>query len=174
MTTCETVAFESQGLTLRGKVHRPDGTGPFPAVALTHGYAFVVDFFEHHDYPAYLADQGFLTLAYDHPHTGRSDGLPRQELDPIAQQRGYCDAITYLSSRADVAAERIGIWGTSYSGGHVLAVAAADPRVRCVVAQTPTIDGRRNLQRRLSVEQLADQHRAWAQDRLNRVSMARL
>ena len=168
MTTCDAVEFESEGLTLRGKLYRPEGTGPFPAVVLTHGYAFVVDFFLQHNYPEHFAGQGFLALVYDHPHTGHSDGFPRQELDPISQQRAYSDAITFLTLRDDVDPERIGIWGTSYSGGHVLAVASVDPRVRAVVAQTPTIDGRRNLEHRLSAEQLAEQKRAWAVDRIDR------
>lgn len=162
------IEFESQGLILRGLIYRPDGPGPFPAIVLTHGYAFVLQFFEHHNYPAFFADTGFITLVYDHPNTGLSDGSPRQELDPIAQQRGYSDAITLLSARPDVDPDRIGIWGTSYSGGHVLAVGAADPRVACVVAQTPTISGRRNLHQRLTASQLKEQKRAWAEDRAGR------
>jgi fermentation-respiration switch protein FrsA (DUF1100 family) len=168
VTTRESIEFDSGGVTLRGELRRPEGAGPFPAIILTHGLAFVIAFFEHHNFPRLFAEQGFVTLAYDHPNTGLSDGLPRQELDPVAQQRAYSDAITYLVTRNDVDPDRIGIWGTSYSGGHVLAVAAADPRVRCVVAQTPTIDGRRNLQHRLSPTQLAEQQQAWSQDRVDR------
>jgi hypothetical protein len=37
--------------------------------------------------------------------------------------RDYRDAITYAETLADLDRERIGIWGTSYSGGHVLVVA---------------------------------------------------
>jgi hypothetical protein len=91
---------------------------------------------------------GIAVLLYDHANTGTSDGLPRQELDPELQQRGYEDAITYLCGRPEVDATRIGIWGTSYSGGHVLAVAARDRRVQCVVSQAMTISGHRNLLRR--------------------------
>jgi hypothetical protein len=35
------------------------------------------------------------------------------------------------------------LWGTSLSGGHVIAVAADDPRIAAVVAQVPLIDARR-------------------------------
>lgn len=169
MTVSRTpVHFESGGLTLRGTLYRPAGAGPFAAVVLTHGFAFVAQFFQHHDYPARLADEGFVTLVYDHPHTGRSDGSPRQELDPIAQQRAYSDAVTFLTTVDGVDPNRIGVWGTSYSGGHVLAVAANDRRIACVVSQTPTINGRRNLERRLTVDQLHSQRQAWAADRLAR------
>lgn len=166
--TRESISFQSQGLTLRGLLYYPGGPGPFPAIVLTHGYAFVLRFFEHHNYPAFFAEEGFVTLVYDHPNTGLSDGSPRQELDPVAQQRAYSDAVTFLSARPDVDPSRIGIWGTSYSGGHVLAVGAADPRIACVVAQTPTISGRRNLYRRLTAPQLEVQQRAWAEDRARR------
>jgi fermentation-respiration switch protein FrsA (DUF1100 family) len=36
-----------------------------------------------------------------------------------------------------VAAESIGIWGTSNSGGHVIVLAAEDLPIRCAVAQVP-------------------------------------
>jgi acetyl esterase/lipase len=51
--------------------------------------------------------------------------------------RGYRDAITYASTLDGIAPDRIGIWGTSLSGGHVLVVAAVDWRVRAVVSQVP-------------------------------------
>jgi Metallo-beta-lactamase superfamily/Acetyl xylan esterase (AXE1) len=41
----------------------------------------------------------------------------------------------------EVDADRIGVWGTSYAGGHVLVLAATDRRIRAVVAQVPTISG---------------------------------
>ncbi|GAA1845287.1 alpha/beta hydrolase [Pseudonocardia ailaonensis] len=131
----------------------------------THGFAFVERTFALHDYPGAFADAGFVSLSYDHPCTGESDGLPRQELDPVAQQRGYSDAITYLLSLGVVDPSRIGIWGTSYSGGHVLAVAADDRRVSCVVSQAQTISGRRNLTGRLAQDDLAAMRARWAEDR---------
>jgi uncharacterized protein len=59
--------------------------------------------------------------------------------------RDYRTAIPYATSRAEVDAERIGIWGSSYSGGHVLAVAAIDRRVKCVVSQVPVVSGHANF-----------------------------
>lgn len=159
------VEFGSGGLTLRGTLRVPAGDGPFGAVVSTHGFAFVERIFGLHDYPAAFADAGFVSLSYDHPCCGASDGLPRQELDPVAQQRGYSDAITYLSSLDVVDPARIGIWGTSYSGGHVLAVAAEDRRVSCVVSQAQTISGRRNLRARLSQNDFAAMQERWVADR---------
>ena len=37
--------------------------------------------------------------------------------------------------------ERIVVWGTSFSGGHVVEAAVADGRVAAAIAQTPAMDG---------------------------------
>ena len=162
------VEFESEGLTMRAWLYLPDGPGPHPAIAAGHGFTGVKEGFIHHDYPGVFAAAGFAVLAFDYPNSGASDGLPRGELDPIAQQREYRDAITYLIDRDDIDAERIGVWGTSYGGGHVLTVAAIDRRIKCVVSQVPTISGSRNNVRRNTPEGLREKRRQWDEDRLNR------
>jgi uncharacterized protein len=164
----EDVEFKSEGYTLRGWLYFPAGHGPHPAIVCAHGFTGVKDGFLHHDYPGVFARAGFMVLAFDYPSSGTSDGPLRGELDPIAQQRGYRDAISLLISRPDVDATRIGIWGTSYGGGHVLTVAAYDRRVRCLVSQVPTISGYQNTVRRHTPEGLLEKRRQWAEDRLNR------
>ena len=62
------------------------------------------------------------------------------------------DAITYVGSLAEVDADRIGLWGTSFSGGHSLVVAATDRRVKCVVSVVPTISGHENTIRALTTD----------------------
>jgi fermentation-respiration switch protein FrsA (DUF1100 family) len=91
---------------------------------------------------------GLAALVYDHRNFGDSDGEPRQEIDPVAQVRDYRHAISYAQTLAPIDPERIGVWGSSYSGGHALVLGAIDRRVRCVVAQVPTISGSANAQRR--------------------------
>jgi fermentation-respiration switch protein FrsA (DUF1100 family) len=164
----ENVEFVSEGVVLRAWLYVPDGDGPFPAVAYGHGFTGVKEGFLHHDYPGVCAAAGFLGLAFDYPNSGESEGHLRGELDPIAQQRAYRDAVTYLLTRPDVDPGRIGLWGTSYGGGHVLTVAAVDRRVRAVVSQVPTISGSRNHLRRHTPAQLREKRRAFDDDRLNR------
>ena len=79
------------------------------------------------------------------PQLRDSDGSPRQELDPLAQSGVTAMPSPFLSQVPDVDPDAIGIWGTSYSGGVVLGVAAVDGRVKCVVSQVPTISGGRAL-----------------------------
>ena len=92
-----------------------------------------------------FADAGLAALVYDNRNFGASDGEPRQEIDPWAQVRDYRTAITYATTRPEVDSERIGIWGSSYSGGHVLVVGAIDRRVKCVVSQVPIVSGHVNF-----------------------------
>jgi fermentation-respiration switch protein FrsA (DUF1100 family) len=160
------VAFPSEGRTLRGWMVIPDGEGPFPGVVMSSGFAGVKEGFLGNPYHRVVADAGVAVVLYDHGNTGESDGLPRQELDPVLQQRGYQDAITFLAGRDEIDTERIGIWGTSYSGGHVLAVASHDRRVKAVVSQAMTISGHRNLLRRHTRAGYAALQRAWADERL--------
>ena len=98
-------------------------------------------------YAEYFARGGFAVLAYDNINFGASGGEPRQEVDPLLQRRGYRDAITYAGLRPEIDKTRIGIFGTSFSGGHVLEVAAHDRRVKCVVSQIPAISGFKAFQR---------------------------
>jgi cephalosporin-C deacetylase-like acetyl esterase len=51
------------------------------------------------------------------------------------------DAITYAQSHKEVNPEKVGIWGISYSGGHVLWVGAVDKRVKAVVTQLAMMNG---------------------------------
>jgi dienelactone hydrolase len=162
----EDVAFTSEGTTLRGWLFMPQSAEPLPAVVMSSGFAGVKEGFLGDPYHQVLARAGIAVLLYDHANTGESDGEPRQELDPVRQQRGYRDAITFLAAHPGIDADRIGIWGTSYSGGHVLAVAAHDRRVRAVVSQAMTISGHDNLRRRHSPAAYAELRRGWADERL--------
>lgn len=80
---------------------------------------------------------GLAVLVYDHRGFGTSDGEPRQVINPWGQARDYRYAIGWMAARPEVDRERIGIWGSSYSGGAVLVLGAIDERVRAVVASVP-------------------------------------
>lgn len=134
------VEFPSCGALLRGSLLLPKAERRLPAIAMAPGMSGVKEG-SIMKYAEFFARGGFAVLAYDNINFGDSGGEPRQEVDPALQRRGYRDAITCLSLRPDVDADRIGIFGTSYSGGHVLEVAAHDRRVKCVVSQIPAISG---------------------------------
>jgi hypothetical protein len=80
-------------------------------------------------------------LVYDNRCFGTSDGMPRFEIIPSLQMSDIQDAITFAQSLPEVDPEKIAIWGSSYSGAHVLQVAAFDRRVKAVLAQAPMVSG---------------------------------
>ncbi len=132
--------------TLRGTVYVPDGVaGPVPAVVASHGMADVASRLD--IVAGMMADAGFGVLVYDHRNFGRSDGPEPQEVDPAAQVRDMQMAITVAQTVSGFDPERIGLWGTSFSGAHVLALAAQDRRAKAVVAQVPWLSGSANLER---------------------------
>lgn len=160
------------GVTLRGWHYVPDtGRGPFPTIVMAHGFSATKELFLDHYAEAYCA-AGMAVLCYDHRNLGASDGEPRQEIDPWAQINGYRDAITFAETLPETDAARIGVFGSSYSGGHVLVVAALDRRVRCVVAQVPLVDGPRNGQRLIPAHAMAGLRAMFDDDRRARYAGA--
>ena len=144
------IAFDAEGVVLRGWFYRAASAAP--TVVMAHGFSGVK---EHYlgEFAETFAAAGLNVLVFDHRNCGASDGAPRGELDPWAQVRDYRHAITFAQSLPEVDGARIGIWGTSYSGGHVLVVGAIDRRVKCVVAQVPHISGSESGRRRVRADQ---------------------
>jgi fermentation-respiration switch protein FrsA (DUF1100 family) len=146
-TVREDIEFSADGVTLRGWLYSPDGaSGRAPTVVMAHGFSAVKEMYLDRFAEAFAA-AGLAGLVFDNRNFGASDGEPRQEIDPWAQVRDYRTAITYAGTRSEVDSDRIGIWGSSYSGGHVLVVGAIDRRVKCVVAQVPLVSGHENFRR---------------------------
>jgi uncharacterized protein len=133
------VRCESVHLTGEGDAFAGDD-GSRPCVVLAHGFAGTVDS-GLMPYAEGFAAAGLDALAFDYRHFGESDGEPRQLLSVRRQLADYAAAIAYARAREGVDPDRIVLWGSSYSGGHVVAVAAADGRVAAVISQVPAMDG---------------------------------
>jgi len=141
-----TVAFDSGGVRCAG-VHLQGVGDAFagddglrPCVVLAHGFAGTVDS-GLMPYAEGFAAAGLDAFAFDYRNFGASGGEPRQVLSIAGQLQDYAAAIACARTLDGVDPQRIVVWGTSYSGGHVVAVAAADGRVAAVIAQTPAMDG---------------------------------
>jgi uncharacterized protein len=142
---------ENPAEMIRADLYTPDeGDGPWPVVVMGGGWCYVKELIMP-EYAKYFEAVGCAVLIFDYRHLGASDGEPRQHLDPwkqISDYRSAIDAITYLEEfHQYVDPERIGIWGISYAGGHVLAVGALDWRVKAIVSQIPVIEGWYNSMR---------------------------
>ncbi len=168
MTMRRDIEFDAEGLTLRGWLYLPENIStPVPAIVMALGFSCVKEMFLD-KYADIFADAGFGVLVYDNRNFGDSDGQPRQEVDPWGQIRDYRHAITYASSLPEVDENRIGIWGTSYTGGHVLIVGAIDKRVRCVVSQVPVVSGYGNTHQAIAEDRLPEVLDRFAADRQDR------
>ena len=162
------IEFDAEGVTLRGWFYPADGPGASAAtVVLAHGFSAVKEMYLD-DVAAVFAAAGLNALVFDNRNFGASDGEPRQEIDPWAQVRDYRHAITYATTLAEVDSNRIGIWGSSYSGGHVLVVAAVDRRVKAVVSQVPMISGHDNVRALVRADFIAGFREMFDADRLAR------
>jgi uncharacterized protein len=165
----EDIEFRTEdGLTLRGWHYAPDGVdGPAPLVVMSHGYSAVKEMYLD-DFAEHFAAGGLGVLVYDNRNLGASDGAPRGEIDPWQQIRDYRTAITWAGTQPWTDPERIGVWGTSYSGGHVLVVGALDRRVKCVVSQVPLVSGLANARRLIRADLFAGLREAFHADRAAR------
>ncbi|WP_378952874.1 alpha/beta hydrolase [Pelosinus sp. sgz500959] len=138
------VRFKSQGLECAAWYYVPTEVNPevkHPAIVMAHGFTGVKEM-SLDKFADSFAKAGFAVLVFDYRYLGASEGEPRGQVFYFDQQQDYRNAITWLSLQYEVDAERIGIWGTSDSGGHVLHLGAFDRRVKAVVAQVPTINAR--------------------------------
>ena len=164
------VEFDAEGTVLRGWFYPgADAAGPAATVVMAHGFSAVKEMYLD-SFAEVFAAAGLNVLVYDNRNFGASDGEPRQEIDPWAQARDYRHAITYAGSLPEVDAARIGIWGSSYSGGHVLMVGAIDRRVKAVVCQVPMISGHDNMRALVRADLIAGFRSAFEGDRAARYS----
>lgn len=162
------IAFTTEdGVMLRGWHYLPQAGGRAATVVMAHGYSAVKEMYLDRFAEAFAA-AGLGAIVFDNRNFGASDGEPRQEIDPWRQVRDYRDAITWAGTLPEVDAERIGVWGSSYSGAHVLVVGAIDRRVKCVVAQVPLISGHANARRLIRADFVAQVQAACVADRVAR------
>ena len=135
------VEFQSKGVTCRGWLYTPDEAEPgpgFPTIVMAHGFSGVKEQ-ALPDFAIQFVQAGFAVLLFDYRCFGSSDGEPRCQIFPLDMVEDYRNAISWACEQPNLDANRIGIWGTSYSGGLVAFVATYDKRVKAVVAQVPSL-----------------------------------
>jgi fermentation-respiration switch protein FrsA (DUF1100 family) len=148
----EEITFQSEGIDCAATLYLPpDSPGPLPGLVMGNGFANVRQMYLPVNATQFAA-AGLVVLAIDYRYLGESAGQPCQQVLPEAQCDDLRNALTWLAARPEVDADRIGLWGTSFAGGHALRVAAIDRRVAAVVAQVPAIGLWRYFRRNDQVE----------------------
>lgn len=118
----------------------PETAVPPPVIVMAHGLGATRDM-RLEAFALRFVAAGYACLVFDYRHFGDSGGEPRQLLDIARQRADWRAAIACVRARADVDAGRVVLWGTSFAGGHAIAVGARDAGVVAVVAQCPFTDG---------------------------------
>lgn len=143
------VTFASQGELcsawyLRGEGDAFAGENGRPCVVMAHGVGGTRDS-GLLPFAKAFADAGLDVVLFDYRCFGASSGEPRQFGTPARHRDDYRAAVEFARGLERVDPDRIVLWGTSWSGGHVVHVAADDPRIAAVISQTPDLDGLRTL-----------------------------
>ncbi len=148
----------SEGTRLSAEIFTPAGESPaegWPAIVLCHGWGGLKDHLAR--YAAKFAKAGFVAMTFDYRGWGESDGrviatrdapllleagehtlkvrVLREIVDPVDQTTDIRNCLAYLWSEPGVDKARIGIWGTSYGGGHAVFTGGNDDRIKAIVAQ---------------------------------------
>ncbi|NMT64360.1 alpha/beta fold hydrolase [Marinobacter orientalis] len=137
--------FASQGTTCRGVLYTPDADSRnLPCIVMAHGFGLthasgLAPFKEA------FCKAGYAVFAFDYRHFGESDGQPRQTLSPRKEVADWLAALNFARTLDRIDGSRICLWGTSFSGGLVIAAAAKDGNVQCTISQCPMMDGLASL-----------------------------
>lgn len=134
-----TPSFDSAGVRcdatlLAARSSALDGPRGRPCLVMAHGFGCTRDS-GLQPFARRFSALGCDVLTFDYRGFGTSAGEPRQYVSHRRQRADWHAAVAFARTLPGVDAERIALWGTSYSGGHVLAVAADDPRIAAVVSQ---------------------------------------
>jgi uncharacterized protein len=165
-----TVTFFSEGSRIEGELFLPDKLNEgeqLPGIVLCQGFTGVRSLILP-DYAKVFVEAGFVVLTFDYRGWGRSEGA-KWRLVPLEQVDDIRNALTFLEAQPQVDPERLGLWGTSYGGGHAPYVAGIDRRVKAVVGQVGYDAAERLFLSCLTYSERMDLNRKLAEDRRRRV-----
>lgn len=162
---CRTANIISEGTRMAAEVfHLKDASGKLPVIIMSHGWGGTAEALRPD--AIVFARAGFLVVTFDYRGWGGSDARliasrkpERKEgklvadvaevrgvVDPIDQTTDIMNAIHWVQGEKLCDQDRIGLWGSSFSGGHVVYVAARDPRVKAFVSQIGAMDARWSIE----------------------------
>lgn len=115
-----------------------------PCVVMAHGLSAT----RHDGLPSFadrFTQAGYAVLLFDYRYFGDSGGQPRQRFRISAQLEDLRNAIAFARGQRGIEPDRIVLWGYSFGGGHVVAIAAQDHRVAAALVLCPFLNGMRRV-----------------------------
>jgi len=136
--------FDSQGSKIEAWLYTPTHTRSPPIVIMAHGIGMQKHFQLDHIAEEF-ARKGLAVLVFDYRHFGGSEGEPRNLIKVSKQIADWHAAIRHVATLKGINNHKIALWGTSFSGGHVVTVASEqiakkNTNITCVVSQIPFFD----------------------------------
>ncbi|GAB1196528.1 hypothetical protein APSETT444_005800 [Aspergillus pseudonomiae] len=128
------IASSSEGL------YTFTASNPGPAIVLAHGLGGTKEL-KLDVYTDRFNQMGYTCVVFDYRCSGGSEGLPRGLIDWHQQQEDWKSAIKYTRQLENVDPNQVGLFGTSFSGGHVIQLAATDKKIKAVISQCPFTSG---------------------------------
>ena len=116
------------------------GAAGRPVVVMAHGFGGTKDS-GLQPFAERFSAAGLDVLAFDYRGFGASEGFPRQSVSVDRQLADYAAAVSAAQRLPGVDAARVVLWGSSFSGSHVLRTAARCNDVAGVIAMTPLTSG---------------------------------
>jgi pimeloyl-ACP methyl ester carboxylesterase len=131
--------FQAEGLNCAGRLYLPAGAKKPPVIIMGNGIGLEMGF----GLPLFaeeFAKKGYAVFLFDYRYYGESEGEPRHLFFPRRQLKDWAGAVEFVRTLDKIDADRICLWGYSFSGGHVLATAASNNHIKAFIAHMPYMD----------------------------------
>ncbi|HMW59947.1 MAG TPA: alpha/beta hydrolase [Leptospiraceae bacterium] len=137
------VNFPSGSGGCEADLYIPKGRGNHPVVVMAHGFGAERSF----RLPAFadrFAEAGIAVLLFDYRSFGDSPGEPRNLISPRMHNEDWKAALQFVRRMPGLDSQRIALWGTSFSGGHIVNI-APEEKPAALSLLVPFSDGFRTL-----------------------------
>lgn len=136
----ESAHFSSCGEQLAADIYMPKQVDLPPVIIMANGFACERKF-SLPDVASRFAEQGYAVVLFDYRGFADSTGEPRQWVSPKRHLQDWENVIQQVNTWSHVNQQQLFLWGISFSGGHVMTLAAKIPKIRAIIACVPHIDG---------------------------------
>ena len=135
----EDIDFDSNGTRCSAWLYLPTGETKCPVVVMAHGLGGTREM-RLNEYAERFASAGFACFLFDYRNYGASDGKQRQLISVRMQLEDWNNAIAFVKKDSRVNGETVLLFGSSFSGGHVIYLSAHRNDIKATIAQCPYTD----------------------------------